>query len=92
MVNNNLERAPDNCLLVPAWREDKKKGQGLTQLRDDDLTSNGVMNRDSVVSMHENDVDLMTYRPRDAANDDDEQLPSYAEAVVRSRAGVPGWS
>ncbi|CAI2169151.1 15338_t:CDS:1 [Funneliformis geosporum] len=63
-------------LIIIIWlrRGEKAKGgienRGLTQLNDD-----GNIN----VSMN----DMNTYRPRDL---DDEQLPSYAEAVVRGRS------
>lgn len=67
-------------LIIVFWlrrgEKSKERNRGLTQLNDDELA--GDIN-DPV-----ND-EMATYRPSDP---DDEQLPSYAEAVVRGRSSI----
>ncbi|CAG8544196.1 8293_t:CDS:1 [Racocetra fulgida] len=77
-------------IIVLCWfrRGEKRKFErdGVSQIHDDEIILRRSRRDNFDGSIDQND-DFITYRPRDP---DDEQLPSYAEAIVRGRASLQG--
>ncbi|CAG8549182.1 13773_t:CDS:1 [Cetraspora pellucida] len=77
-------------IIVLCWfrRGEKRKFERdeVSQIHDDEVILRRSR-RDNFDGSVDQSDDFVTYRPRDP---DDEQLPSYAEAVVRGRASLQG--